>query len=121
MLNYSILNPQGILLLKPHAPLSKEDFGALSTVVDSYLCGHTKLYGVMIHTQEFPGWEDFGEFTAHMHFVNNHHKKIEHVAIVTDGQFASIAESLGAHFTSAVIKRFPFCDEAKALEWLEPA
>lgn len=121
MLNYSILRPQGILLLKPHAPLSKEDFGALSAAVDAYLADHPKLHGLMIHTKGFPGWEDLGGFTAHMHFVHDHHKKVERVAIVTDSPFASLAESLGKHFTVAVIKRFPFSDEAKALEWLGSA
>lgn len=119
MLNYSILKPQGILVLKPDALLSKEDFNALGTAVDAYLADHSRLPGVMIHTKGFPGWEDFGGFTAHLNFVHDHHKKVERVAIVTDSQFAGIAESLGKHFTSSVIKRFLFSGEAKALEWLE--
>src|ERR1035437_8119884 len=99
MLDYSIMQPEGILVLKPQAPLSKEDFGGLSVAVDSYLTDHAKLQGLLIHSRDFPGWENFGGFTAHMHFVHEHHKKIERVAIVTDSQIAGIAELLAKHFS----------------------
>ena len=56
-----------------------------------------------------------------MHFVREHHEKVERVAIVTDSHFAGIAESLGKHFTSAEIRHFPFSDDATALNWLETA
>ena len=121
MLDYSIMTPEGILLLKPHAPLSKEDFAGLGTAVDAYLADHAALHGVLIHAKGFPGWENFGGFTAHMHFVREHHKKVERVALATDSQIAGIAETLGKHFTSAEIKHFPFSDDDKALEWLKTA
>ena len=119
MLDYSIMKPEGILVLKPQAPLSKDDFGGLSAAVDSYLSDHSRLKGVLIHSKGFPGWEGFGGFTAHMHFVREHHEKIGRVAVVTDSHFAGIAESFGKHFTSADIRHFPFSDDAKALNWLE--
>lgn len=121
MLDYSILKPEGILVLKPHAPLSQEDFNGLSAAVDSYLSEHARLHGVLIHSRGFPGWENFGGFTAHMHFVSEHHKKVKRVALVTDSHFAGIAESLGKHFASAEIRHFPFGDDTKALDWLETA
>jgi hypothetical protein len=119
MLDYSIMKPEGILVLKPHARLSKEDFDGLSAAVDSYLSDHANLHGVLIHSKEFPGWENFGGFAAHMHFVHEHHKKVKRVAVVTDSHIAGIAESLGRHFTSAELRHFPFSDEVKALDWLE--
>ena len=119
MLDYSIMDAEGILVLKPHAPLSKEDFNGLGAVVDAYLSDHAKLHGVLIRTRDFPGWENFGGFAAHMHFVREHHKKVERVAIVTDSQIAGIAESLAKHFTSAEIRHFPFADDVKALDWLK--
>ena len=121
MLDYSIMKPEGILVLKPQAPLSKEDFAGLSTAVDSYLSDHAKLHGVLIQSKEFPGWENFAGFTAHMHFVHEHHKKVERVAIVTDSRLAGMAESIGRHFASAEVKHFPFPDDAKALAWLKTA
>lgn len=121
MLDYSIKKPEGILVLKPQGPLSKEDFGGLSTAVDSYLMDHAKLHGVMVQTKGFPGWENFGAFTAHMHFVRGHHTKVERIAIVTDSMVAGMAESLGKHFMSADVRHFPFPDGAQALQWLETA
>lgn len=121
MLDYSIMMSEGILVLEPHAPLTKEDFSGLSAAVDSYLSDHAKLQGVLIHAKTFPGWDSFGGFTAHMHFVREHHKEVERVSVVTDSRIAGIAESLGKHFTSAEVKHFPFFDETKALNWLKAA
>jgi len=121
MLDYSIMKSEGIVVLKPQGPLSKEDFDGLSAAVDSYLSDHAKIHGVLIQTKAFPGWENFGGFTAHMHFVRGHHKKVERVAIVTDSKVAGVAESLGKHFTSAEVRHFPFSADVKALNWLKAA
>jgi hypothetical protein len=121
MLDFSISQSEGIMILEPQAPLSKVDFDGVSRAADSYLADHDKLRGVLIRSKDFPGWEDFAGFSAHMHFVHDHHKKIDRVAIVTDSHFGGIAESLGAHFTSAEIKQFPFADDMKALAWLQTA
>jgi hypothetical protein len=119
MLDYSIMKPEGILVVSPQAPLSKEDFGGLTAAVDAYLSDHAKLHGVLIHSQGFPGWDSFAGFTAHMSFVSNHHQKVERVAVVTDSKAAGLAESLGKHFTKAEVKHFAYADDAKALTWLE--
>lgn len=121
MLDYSIMKPEGILVLKPHGPLSEEDFGGVSAAVDAYLSGHARLHGVMIQTKGFPGWENFGGFAAHMQFVREHHRKVERVAIVTDSPVAGVAQSLAKHFTSADVMHFAFPDGAKALNWLQSA
>jgi hypothetical protein len=121
VLDYSILKPEGILVLKPLSALSKQDFDGLSAAVDSYLADHASLHGVMICSKGFPGWENFGGFAAHMDFVREHHRKVERVAIVTDSHVADIAQALGKHFTSAEVRHFPFLDEAKAMDWLRTA
>jgi len=121
VLDYSIVKPAGILVLKPHGPLRKEDFDSVSAAVDAFLSDHDRLHGVMIQTRGFPGWENFGGFTAHLHFVREHHRKVDRVAIVTDSPVAGIAESVGRHFTSAAVMHFPFVDDAKAMGWLEAA
>lgn len=121
MLDYSIMKPQGILILKPDAPLSKGDFDGLSAAVDSYLADHDMLQGVLIHAKAFPGWENFGGFTAHMHFIREHQKRVRRVAVVTDNFFGGLAESIGNHFASAEIRHFPYSDDVKALDWLKAA
>ena len=118
MLDFSMMQQEGILVLKPQAPLSKEDFTGPSAAADSYLSDHAKLHGVLIQAKGFPGWENFGGFAAHMHFVRDHHLKVERIAIVTDSPVAGIAESLGKTFTSAEVRHFAFPDDAKALDWL---
>jgi len=121
MLDYSIMQQEGILVVKPRGPLTKEDFSGLAAAADSYLSDHGKLHGVMVQAKGFPGWENFGGFTAHMHFVRDHHKKVERVAIVTDSPVAGVAESLGKHFTSAEVRHFAFPDDKKAMDWLMSA
>jgi tRNA U38,U39,U40 pseudouridine synthase TruA len=121
LLDYSILKSEGILVLKPLSALSKQDFDGLSAAVDSYLADHASLHGVVVCAKGFPGWENFGGFTAHMHFVREHHRKVERVAIVTDSHVADIAQALAKHFTSAEVRHFPFLDEAKAMDWLRTA
>jgi hypothetical protein len=121
MLDYSIMIPEGILVLKPQAPLGKGDFEGLGAAVDAYLSAHPKLHGVLIHAKGFPGWESFAGFTAHMHFVQDHHKKVERIALVTDSPIAGVAESLVKHFASAEVRHFPFSDDVAALDWLTAA
>jgi hypothetical protein len=119
MLDYSILLPEGILVLETGTPLSTEDFSGLAIVVDSYLSNHDKLRGVLIHAKSFPGWEDLDGFTAHMRFVREHHKKVARLAVVTDSHLAGMLESLGKHFVAAEMMHFPYADNAKALDWLK--
>jgi hypothetical protein len=119
MLHYSIRQPEGILVLNPQGPLSKEDFDGLTATVDSYLSDHEKLRGVLVHSKEFPGWQDFGGFTAHMRFFRDHHNRIERVAVVTDSAFAGVAQTLAKHMTAAEIRKFPYPEDEKALDWLE--
>ena len=118
MLDYSVMKPEGILVLKPQSPLTKEDFSGLSAAVDAYLSDHDKLHGVLIEAKEFPGWKDFGGFSAHMHFVKDNHERVERIAVVTDSPMGNVAQSLGKHFTSAEVKHFPYPDDADAMEWL---
>jgi hypothetical protein len=121
MLDFSIMQQEGILVLKPQGPLSKEDFSGLTAAADAYLADHTKLHGVMVYAKGFPGWESFGGFTAHMHFVRDHQHKVERIAIVTDSPAAGVAESLGKHFISAEVRHFAFPEEKQAMDWLMAA
>ena len=119
MLNYSIVEPEGVLVLKPDAPLTQQDFTALSTTVDAYLAKHTKLHGALVYSKNFPGWDDVSAFTAHMHFVREHRTKVERIAVVTDSVIANIVESIAKLFTSAEIRRFHFAEYDAALAWVK--
>ena len=121
MLDYSIVLPEGILVLEPRTPLTHEDFNGLATAADNYLSVHDKIRGVLIHAKTFPGWADFDGFKAHMRFVREHHKKVARVAVVTDSHLAGVLEALGKHFVAAEVKHFPYLEQAKALDWLKEA
>lgn len=119
VLEYTIMEPDGILLLEPKAPLRGEDFAGLTKSVDAYLVDHPRVHGVLIHAAAFPGWENFAGFIAHLRFVRNHHQSIERVALVSDSSGARVVGSLAKHFTAAEIKHFSFADYETALSWLK--
>jgi hypothetical protein len=119
VLDYSILKPEGILVLTPAAPLSREDFAGLSALVDGYLATHTSLHGVLVHSESFPGWDSFAGFTAHVRFVREHERKIDRVAIVTNSPIAGAAAALAKLFITADIRHFAFADYKAALAWLK--
>jgi SpoIIAA-like len=118
MLDYSILKPEGVLVLKPNAPLKQEDFAGLSASVDAYIAQHGKLHGALVYAKKFPGWEDMSGFSAHMHFVREHRTKIGRIAVATDSIVANIAESIVKFFTPADVRRFHFAEFDEALAWV---
>ena len=95
MLNYSLMKPEGILLLEPHGPLTEQDFDGVSQDVDDFLAEHPKLHGVMIQSKDFPGWENWAGFSAHMGFVRDHRHQVEQIAQVVQ-QTSSTAEETSA-------------------------
>ena len=118
MLNYSLMKPEGILLLEPNGPLTEQDFDGVSQDVDAFLEDHPKLHGVMVQAKDFPGWENCAGFSAHMSFVRDHRKQVEQVALVTDSHLAGMAEFMGKHFSAAEVRHFPFTEDVKAMQWL---
>jgi len=80
MINYELRHDEGILVLHPEGPLEAADFISITSQVDTYLTGHGKLYGVLIHANSFPGWKDFAAMLAHLKFLKEHIQKIEKVA-----------------------------------------
>jgi hypothetical protein len=121
MLEFTIVKPEGIVVLNPMASLTREDFVGLSATVDAYLADHPAIHGLLVHAKSFPGWESFAGFVAHMRFVRDHHKKVERVALVTDSSIARVAETLATHFTAAEIRHFAYADYEEALNWLKTA
>ncbi|CAM4170235.1 STAS/SEC14 domain-containing protein [Comamonas aquatilis] len=119
MLNYSLMKPEGLLLLQPQGPLTQQDFERMNLDVNAYLAEHAKLHGVMIQAKDFPGWENWAGLSAHLGFVRDHHKQVERIALVTDSQLAGVAEFFGKHFTGAQVRHFPFTDDELALQWLQ--
>ena len=119
MLDYAIMADDGIVVLKPTAPLTTADFAGLTALVDGYLASHARIHGVLIQTESFPGWDSFAGFAAHLRFVRDHQRKVDRVALVTDSVAARAVEALATCFVAATIQHFPLADAAVALAWLK--
>jgi hypothetical protein len=118
MLDYQLLPDQGILKVHPNAPLAARDFVQMAEVVDRYLSDHDYLNGVLISSNDFPGWEDFSSFISHLRFVGDHHKRIKRVAAVSDDKLLTIAPKIVDHFVDAEVRHFDFSEEESAVSWL---
>ncbi|MBI4191469.1 MAG: STAS/SEC14 domain-containing protein [Betaproteobacteria bacterium] len=118
MLNYEFRYDDGILVLKPDGPLAAADFSTLVSHVDAYLNRHGTLRGVMIQAREFPGWKDFGALVAHLRFVRLYHRRIEKVAVVSDGSFATLIPDIADHFVHAKVKHYNPAHADAAWDWL---
>ena len=118
MLNVELDKVTGIATLKPDGVLSENDFESASSVIDPYIETFGKLKGLIIRTKTFPGWESFDSVIKHFNFVKGRHKKVSHVALVTDSPLGDFAEKIVEHFVSTEIKHFAFDELNNAQSWI---
>ncbi len=118
MLNVELDKVAGIATLRPDGALSENDFESAYRIIDPYIEKSGKLRGLIISTKTFPGWESFGSIIKHFKFVKEHHKKVSHVALVTDSVLGDFAEKIAEHFVSAEIKHFAFDELSSAQSWI---
>ncbi len=117
MLAIKLDETRGIALLEPSGRLSREDFEAAAKQVDPYIEKSGSLNGLVIHSENFPGWDSFAALSSHLQFVKEHHRKISRLAFATDSPLGHLAETLGRHFVNAEIKLFPFSALEQAEAW----
>ena len=118
MLKVDLDESIGIVTLTPDGKLSESDFVNAASTIDPFIVKTGMLLGIVIVTKQFPGWESFASMIKHFKFVKEHHKKISHVALVTDSKVADIAEILVDHFVAAKIKHFEFEEIEDAKKWI---
>ena len=106
MLEYSIVEPGGILRVAPSGALTAEDFTGLARFADAYLNTHGTFGGLLIEAKAFPGWDSFAALSAHLRFVRDHQRRIERLALVTDSPIAHVVELLAEPFVAADIRLF---------------
>jgi len=121
MLQHEILEDKRVVIVRPLGPLQASDFKDLTVDVDAFIQAHGPLAGLMIHSESFPGWEDFAALVSHLKFVRDHHRLIRRVAAVTDNSFLSVMPCIANHFVGAEVRHFDFADRDAALEWLSEA
>ncbi len=121
MLNVELDEETGIAILIPDGALSESDFMNASALIDPYIEKSGKLKGLIIKVKAFPGWESFASMIKHFNFVKEHHRKVSHVALVTDSVLGDFAEKIVEHFVAAEIKHFSFNELDNAQNWIVDA
>jgi len=118
VISYELLRDEGILVVAPKGKLQAADFAALTREVDPYIEQSGRLRGLLIQSESFPGWGDFGALISHLAFIRDHQRDIGRIAAVTDSAFLTIAPRIASHFVKAEIRHFDFGDREAAMEWL---
>ncbi|HEY5140160.1 MAG TPA: STAS/SEC14 domain-containing protein [Methylococcales bacterium] len=118
MIESSLDTAQSVLYVHPKSALEQADFVKLAEKVDPYIEASGGLRGLIIEAAAFPGWESFGALVAHVHFVRDHHRRIEKIALVTDSAIGNVVEHLASHFVSAQIKHFSSAEMEAARQWI---
>jgi len=121
MLTVNLNEIDGIAILEPDGALSKEDFISAAEIIDPYIEKSGKLNGVIIHVKSFPGWDSFSALITHLKFIGEHHKKVSHVAFVTDSPIGGFSEHVASHFVKAQIKNFSYDELENARMWIKGA
>ncbi|MDT8375374.1 MAG: STAS/SEC14 domain-containing protein [Mariprofundaceae bacterium] len=118
MLNVTVNQEDGIVILVPDGALTRKDFESAAAVIDPYIEAAGKLHGVIIYTKAFPGWDSFAALLSHLKFVRDHHRKVARVAMATDSVVGDLAEAVTGHFVQAEVKHFRFSEFRQARLWV---
>ena len=118
MLHVKLDETNGIAILEPNGALSENDFKSAAKRIDPYIERSGKLSGIIIQVKSFPGWESFTALMAHLKFIKEHHKKVSHVAFVSDSPLGGFAEHVGNHFINAEVRSFSFNELENAIQWI---
>lgn len=112
-------NPQTMLLqVRPKGPFSVEDFQQLNEAMEAEMDGHGLIEGLLVVSENFPGFKNFASMIEHFRFVKNQHHKIHKIALVTNAWSAEVAQHVAKHFVDAELKHFPPEEEELAKYWI---
>lgn len=118
MIQVELQSDKGILIVKPHEPLTKEDFVALSREADAYIESHGGLNGLIICFEQFPGWKNLQGLWSHFQFVRTHHQKIKKVAFVTNTKMVKLVVGFAKLFVHPEARYFKYDQQSSALQWI---
>lgn len=116
-LPYRLVPESGVLVVEPDAPLRSEDFDAVAHVVDPWIESHGALHGVVVHMHDFPGWANLGGFVRHLQFVKDHRRRVQRIAVATDGVVRHLAPLAAHRFTGIAVKDFRYDELDQAIAW----
>ncbi len=115
--SHRLLDERGVIVFELHEALRTADFDALQRTADAYIDAHGALQGLVVHTREFPGWENLASLLRHVRFVREHHRKVRRIALAVDSKLASLAPVLAELFVKADLKRFAYDALEQAIAW----
>jgi hypothetical protein len=116
-LSHRLIPECGVVVVEPTGALRPEDFDALALLVDPWIESHGRLRGVVVHMQQFPGWENLGAFIRHLQFVRERQRWVRRVALAADGPLALTIPKLGELFVKAEVKHFGHNELDQAIGW----
>lgn len=114
VLEFHLNEKQGIVTVRPHGAMGSDDFGVLSEAVDCYLDRTGMLKGLIIDISSFPRWKSIDAFTAHLHFIQQHHKKVARVAVISHSAILSLFPLIADYFLLSEVKDFEDFDKAES-------
>jgi hypothetical protein len=116
-LSHRLIPDRGVVVVEPTGALRPEDFDALELFVDPWIESRGTLRGLVVHMQEFPGWESLGAFIRHVQFVREHQRFVHRVALAADSRLAQIMPRLGELLVQAEVKGFGRNELDQAIGW----
>jgi hypothetical protein len=117
-MNITYRTDLGILHVEPTGSLEEQDFKDLAQEIDGLHKDDREFRGLLICTEEFPGYKTFADLLSHGEFIREHRDKVGKVAICTDSTIGDLAGTIGQHFTEADVKNFAYEEKDEAEKWI---
>lgn len=114
-ISHRLITERGVLVIEPTQPLRKTDFDVLARTVDPWIQREGRLHGLVIHTRDFPGWQDLGSLARHVQFVRDHQDVIDRVAI--SGDMTMFSKRLARRLVDRNVEQFPYEELDDAVSW----
>ncbi|MEP6655502.1 MAG: STAS/SEC14 domain-containing protein [Myxococcales bacterium] len=114
---HRLIPESGVIVAEVKSALRAQDFDALAVTADTWIEAHGDLRGIVIHTREFPGWENLGSLMSHVRFIRDHHRKVKRIALAADSPLASLMPRFVEHFVKAEVKAFNYNELESAIAW----
>ncbi|MFO7762849.1 MAG: STAS/SEC14 domain-containing protein [Wenzhouxiangellaceae bacterium] len=108
----------GILEIRPTGTLSEHDFKSMAAELETIEKDERTLNGILIRTENFPGYESFSDMLAHAEFIAEFRDRIPKVAVCTDSTVAGLMQIIGKVFTEAEVRKFDYGNRDEAEKWL---
>ena len=109
---------KSIVILEPDGNLTDDNFMLACNIVDTHIELKNSIIGIIVITKEFTNWDSFADLLQHLVFVRDYHRKIKHIALVSDTTVVGFADRMIRHFSQAEVCSFPYNNFEHARKWM---